>query len=166
MEQFCPPSGRDEIIQPANIIKRILIIKNAQHYFFKWDSKTRLDLIFWWDWICIKLPNHRWTCNIHEIGQHSKYQTLSEMKIVKSFYCIRLTFGMARYNRVSSEPNNTSLISRNGFLPWGVKHEAGRPGRCGSSAGVKLQVDLGEAAGEDGGPDVVFAAHPENILIN
>ena len=29
------PSGRDEIIQPANIIKRILIIKNAQHYFFK-----------------------------------------------------------------------------------------------------------------------------------
>ena len=45
-----------------------------------------------------------------------------------------------------------------------MKHEAGRPSRGGSSAGVKLQVDLGEAAGEDGGPDVVFAAHPENIL--
>ena len=42
-----------------------------------------------------------------------------------------------------------------------MKHEAGRPGRGGSSAGVKLQVDLGEAAGEDGGPDVVFAAHPD-----
>ena len=25
---------------------------------------------------------------------------------------------------------------------------------------MKLQVDLGEAAGQDGGPDVVFAAHP------
>ena len=41
-----------------------------------------------------------------------------------------------------------------------MKHEAGGPGGGGSSAGVKLQVDLGEAAGQDGGPDVVFAAHP------
>ena len=71
---------------------------------------------------------------------------------------------MERHNRVSSQPNNTSLISRNGSLPWGVQHEAGGAGGGGSSAGVELQVDLGEAAGEDGGPDVVFAAHPENIL--
>ena len=41
-----------------------------------------------------------------------------------------------------------------------MQHEAGWPSGGGSSAGVQLQVDLGEAAGEDGGPDVVFAAHP------
>ena len=41
-----------------------------------------------------------------------------------------------------------------------MQHEAGGAGGGGSSAGVKLQVDLGEAAGQDGGPDVVFAAHP------
>ena len=45
-----------------------------------------------------------------------------------------------------------------------MEDEAGGAGGVRSSAGVKLQVDLGEAAGEDGGPDVVFAAHPENIL--
>ena len=32
-----------------------------------------------------------------------------------------------------------------------MQHEAGGPGGGGSSAGVKLQVDLGEAAGQDGG---------------
>ena len=41
-----------------------------------------------------------------------------------------------------------------------MQHEAGGPSRGGSSAGVKLQVDLGEAACQDGGPDVVLAAHP------
>ena len=41
-----------------------------------------------------------------------------------------------------------------------MQHEAGGPSRGGSSAGVKLQVDLGEAAGQDGGPHVVLAAQP------
>lgn len=42
-----------------------------------------------------------------------------------------------------------------------MEDEAGRPGGVGSSAGVKLEVDLAEAAGQDGGPHVVLAAHAD-----
>ena len=49
-----------------------------------------------------------------------------------------------------------------------MEDEAGRPGGVGSSAGVKLEVDLAEAAGQDGGPHVVLAAHadtPEILIL-
>ena len=52
--------------------------------------------------------------------------------------------------------------------PGWVEDEAGRPGGVGSSAGVKLEVDLAEAAGQDGGPHVVLAAHadtPEILIL-
>ena len=42
-----------------------------------------------------------------------------------------------------------------------MEDEAGRPGGVGSSAGVKLEVDLAEAAGQDGGPHVVLAPHAD-----
>ena len=45
--------------------------------------------------------------------------------------------------------------------PWGVEHQTGRASGVGSSAGVKLEVDLGQTAGQDGGPHVVLAAHAD-----
>ena len=41
-----------------------------------------------------------------------------------------------------------------------MEDEAGGAGGVRSSAGVKLEVDLGEGGGQDGGPHVVLAAHP------
>ena len=41
-----------------------------------------------------------------------------------------------------------------------MEDEAGRAGGVRSSAGVKLEVNLGEGGGQDGGTHVVLAAHP------
>jgi len=41
-----------------------------------------------------------------------------------------------------------------------VEDEGGRAGAAGALEGVKLEVDLGEAGGEDGGAHVVFPAQP------